>query len=109
MSAYALPASMDLGTDAGPGDAGAAANYARAAARYTEERDRLQRSGARPSQARALGAMADLLHTLAAARRARDDADRRLAGEPLETPDDLLAGYRPCDVTILRSTNPERA
>jgi hypothetical protein len=99
---------MDLGVDMLMGAPGAAA-YARAAARLTEAHNHLQRLGGPPAQIRALGAMAELFHTLAEARRARDEADRRLAEEALETPDELLAGRRSCDVMLLRPADPGHA
>jgi hypothetical protein len=84
---------MDFLADVATGASGAAA-YARAAARLTAECHRLRQSGGRPAQIRALEAMADLFRTLAQARRARDEADRRLAQGPVEALEDIL-GDRP--------------
>ncbi len=100
MSAHALHASWNSAADAALDASGAAAAYARAAARFAEERDLLQRSGGRPAQVRALGAMADLFHTLAEARRARDEADLRLSAEPLESLEDILAAHRGGAATV---------
>jgi hypothetical protein len=108
MSPSSLLASMDFGADVAMGASGAAI-YARTAARFTEERNRLQLSGGRPAQIRALGAMADLFHTLAEARRAREEADRRLAEEPLETLEDILAAHRGATITNPRPPTHESA
>ncbi len=94
MSAHALQARSDSEADVAMDASGAAAAYARAAARFAAERNLLRRSGRRPAQVRALGALADLYHTLAEARRARDAADRRLSAEPLESLEDILAAHR---------------
>jgi hypothetical protein len=102
MNASSPLASMDFGADAATGASGAAA-YARAAARFTAERKLLQRSGGRPAQIRALGAMADLFHTLAQARRARDEVDRRLAQEPAETLEETLGDCPGRPVPVFRS------
>ncbi len=94
MSTHALDAWSRSDADVAMDASGAAAAYARAAARFAAERNLLQRSGRRPAQVRALGAMADLFHTLAEARRARDEADLRLSAEPLESLEDILAAHR---------------
>jgi len=93
MNAPPLPTSMDFCADLVTGASGAAA-YARAAARFTAESNRLRQSGGHPAQIRALEAMADLFRTLAQARWARDEAERRLAQEPVEALGDIL-GDRP--------------
>lgn len=100
MNAYSLLASMDFGTDVAMGAPGAAVVYARAAASFAEEKNLLQRSGGLAAQVRALGAMADLFHTLAEARRARDEADRRLTEGPLDTLEDILAAHRGGALTL---------
>ena len=103
MSAQSFFAWLDGVRDGRKGLEGPAAAYARAAAEFAAEQNRLHLSGGRPAQGRALAAMADLLFTLPEARRARDEAERRLAEELQDTLDDILAGHRARDVRIIRS------
>ncbi len=108
MSAQSAFASSELDRERATGSWPPAAAYAQAAVRFAAEQHRLQRSGGRPAQVRALGAMADLFTTLAEARRARDEAERRLAEEPAETLEEILTGHRAGNGTALRSGAGER-
>ena len=109
MSAYAPIAWMDLGEEWALGAGCPAATYTRAAARCAAEQQRVRQCGGRPAQVRVLGVMADLFRTLAEARRGRDEAERRLAEGPLETLDDILAGYPARPAAVLPSANPGAA
>jgi len=55
-----------------------------------------------PETPRPSEVLADLAAVLAEGRRAREAAERRMAEDPPESLDDILAPYRPRGITVLR-------